>query len=96
MTELINHPSHYNKLGRKECIQEMIELYGRHVTAIFCLGNAYKYLYRAGEKDGSPKEQDIEKAKWYFNFVDTHLNSAIRGSKCVKLFNDVRKGLKSA
>ena len=50
MAEMVSHPSHYNKAGRKECIVEMEEKYGGEITAIFCLTNAYKYLYRAGEK----------------------------------------------
>ena len=67
--ELVNHPSHYNLPDRKECIVEMEEKYGAYVTAIFCLMNSYKYLYRAGTKDGNTKEQDYEKAKWYFDWV---------------------------
>ena len=50
MSELVNHPSHYTQNGRKECIVEMEEKYGAEATAIFCLTNAYKYLYRAGSK----------------------------------------------
>jgi len=29
----------------------------------FCIGNAIKYLWRAGKKDATV--QDLEKAKWY-------------------------------
>lgn len=61
----VNHPSHYNEPGKKECIVEMQEMYGRFFILGFDLGNAYKYLYRAGLKDGNPVEQDIEKARWY-------------------------------
>ena len=67
MTEMVSHPSHYNKAGRKECIVEMEEKYGPEITAIFCLTNAYKYLYRDGSKIDNPMAQDREKAKWYFN-----------------------------
>ena len=28
MSEMVSHPSHYNKAGRKECILEMEEKYG--------------------------------------------------------------------
>ena len=70
MTEYINHPSHYLKGDRKECIVEMEEKYGAEMTAIFCLTNAYKYLYRAGEKDGNPEIQDNLKAKWYFDYAN--------------------------
>ena len=70
MTEYINHPSHYLKGGRKECIVEMEEKYGAEMTAVFCLMNAYKYLYRAGEKDGNSEMQDNLKAKWYFDYAN--------------------------
>ncbi len=31
----------------------------------FCIGNAIKYLWRAGQKDDAPAIQDYEKAIWY-------------------------------
>ena len=70
MNNQVNHPSHYNKAGRKECIVEMEEKYGAEATAIFCLTNAYKYLYRAGNKFGNPAMQDTEKAQWYFDYTN--------------------------
>ena len=70
MSEMVSHPSHYNKAGRKECIVEMEEKYGTEATAIFCLTNAYKYLYRAGDKFGNPARQDVDKAKWYFDYTN--------------------------
>lgn len=70
MNKNVEHPTHYNQPGRKECIVEMEEKYGAEVTAIFCLTNSYKYLYRAGEKLDNPIKQDIDKAKWYFEYVN--------------------------
>ena len=35
------------------------------VTAHFCHGNAFKYLWRAGAKPGNPVVQDFRKADWY-------------------------------
>jgi hypothetical protein len=67
----VDHPSHYNQPGKKECIVEMEEHFGKEAVAIFDLLNAYKYLYRAGCKQNNPKTQDISKAKWYFQ----HANS---------------------
>lgn len=66
----VNHPSHYQKAGRKECIVEMEEKYGAEITAIFCLTNADKYLYRAGDKENNPAEQDLSKAKFYFAYTN--------------------------
>lgn len=70
MNKNVEHPTHYNQPGRKECIVEMEEKYGAEATAIFCLTNSYKYLYRAGEKLDNPIKQDIDKAKWYFEYVN--------------------------
>ena len=71
--EMVSHPSHYNQVGRKECIVEMEEFYGAEFTAIFCLMSAYKYLYRKGNKDDNSIEQDTKKAEWYFDYVRNNL-----------------------
>lgn len=55
--EEINHPKHYNEHpSGVECIT-IVE----HMN--FNLGNAVKYIWRAGEKGDII--QDLEKAKWY-------------------------------
>ena len=48
----------------------MEDKYGGEVPAIFCLTNAYKYMYRAGDKADNPEEQDRNKAKWYFDYAN--------------------------
>ena len=73
--ENVSHPNYYNKNGRKECIVEMEEKYGAEMTAVFCLMNAYKYIYRAGEKDGNSEMQDNLKAKWYFDYANKLISS---------------------
>ena len=55
----VNHPSHYT--SHPSGI-EAIEI-TRHMS--FNLGNAMKYLWRNGLKDGQPAVQDLEKAVWY-------------------------------
>lgn len=62
-SEMVNHPSHYNLPNRKECIDEMIDIYGLKDVAKWCEITAYKYKYRAGHKDSL--EQDVQKAIWY-------------------------------
>ena len=57
--EMINHPSHYN-MGRYEAI-EIIEDWNLN----FNLGNAVKYISRAGHKDDIV--QDLKKALWYID-----------------------------
>lgn len=60
MTDSVNHPKHYNgHPSGVECI-EIVEHLG------FCLGNAVKYLWRAGLKgDGGQGKEDLSKAAWY-------------------------------
>lgn len=58
----VNHPKHYNIPGRKECITEMLEMYGADKVKAFCELNAYKYRYRHTLKGG---EEDLKKAAWY-------------------------------
>lgn len=48
----------------------MEEKYGAESTAVFCLMNSYKYLYRAGNKKCNSVEQDFDKAKFYFNYAN--------------------------
>lgn len=57
----INHPKHYTSHpSGVECI-EVVEHYP------FNVGNAIKYLWRAGLKEGVSDLQDLEKARWYIN-----------------------------
>ena len=57
--DAVNHPSHYTSHpSGVECIQVT-----EHLN--FCIGNAIKYLWRAGLKDGNSDIQDLKKAVWY-------------------------------
>lgn len=85
----VDHPSHYNIPGKKECIEIMREEFGDRNTAIFCLMNSYKYLYRAGSKETESFEDDISKAIWYYDYVNEHLYSDITGNKVIKLYKTV-------
>ncbi len=62
----VDHPSHYNIEGRKECIIEMLEKFGEDAVKTFCILNAYKYRYRHELKGGA---EDLQKAEWYENFA---------------------------
>ena len=63
--EYVVHPTHYNHDGRKECWDEWVDKYGADAAAVICLGNADKYLYRAGTKINNAASQDIAKARMY-------------------------------
>lgn len=56
--EQVNHPAHYQHPAGVECI-DVVE----HLS--FNIGNAVKYLWRAGLKPGSDALTDLEKARWY-------------------------------
>lgn len=63
--EAVNHPSHYNQ-GKYECVDVMVETFGKEAAKNFCLLNAFKYVWRTGEKNG---KEDIKKAIWYLNKI---------------------------
>ncbi|MBA4783377.1 MAG: DUF3310 domain-containing protein [Rhizobiales bacterium] len=57
MSETINHPAHYTSHpSGLECITIT-----QHMN--FCIGNAVKYLWRAGLKGDAL--EDLKKARWY-------------------------------
>ena len=60
--EKVNHPKHYNRENAMECIEEMVMLFGVEETQLFCKLNAWKYRYRAAEKNGI---EDLKKSDWY-------------------------------
>ena len=60
--DFVNHPPHYTRSGALECIEEMILIFGEEAVANYCLCNAWKYRYRAYEKNGF---EDISKSDWY-------------------------------
>lgn len=62
----VNHPTHYNREGALECIDEMVLVFGKEATMNFCLLNAWKYRYRAADKNG---EEDLKKSDWYLKKV---------------------------
>jgi hypothetical protein len=60
--ENVNHPNHYYGDTTYETIK-VIEAWGSD----FYLGNAIKYISRAGKKDKSKEIEDLQKALWYIN-----------------------------
>ena len=59
--DVVNRPSHYNQ-GSIETIEAIEEWnLGYH------LGNALKYISRAGKKNKDKEVEDLNKAIWYIN-----------------------------
>ena len=57
----------YYKEDKYECIDVLSEVLGPEGYRGFCLGNAFKYLWRHGKKgDGL---EDLTKAKTYIDFL---------------------------
>lgn len=68
--DMVNLPPHYRAHPSGiECIQIT-----EHMN--FCLGNAVKYVWRAGLKGGSEIE-DLKKAVWYINREIERLNKEV-------------------
>ncbi len=65
---MINHPEHYLKESGFEVI-DVIEAWNLD----FSLGNAVKYIARAGLKDPDKKKQDLDKAIWYIERTISNL-----------------------
>lgn len=57
----INHPPHYNQGG----VEVVDALEAWSLDQDFYLGNAIKYIARAGKKDPAKLVEDLEKAAWY-------------------------------
>ena len=65
MSDLVNHPAHYEEQSIKLEPIDFCELFP------FCEGNALKYCFRAGHKDGASELQDLKKAQWYLKRAQT-------------------------
>lgn len=67
MADEIDHPEHYNRHpAGVECI-DVAEWMG------FNLGNAVKYIWRAGDKRGEDTVTALRKARWYLDREITRL-----------------------
>ena len=61
MAEAVDHPAHYGGADNPYEAIKVIEAWGLG----FNLGNAVKYIARAGKKDATV--QDLKKARWYLD-----------------------------
>ena len=61
--KMIN-PDHYKNETSLECIEVMEILFDKAVVVDFCVGNAWKYIWRWKNKGG---QTDLHKATWYIN-----------------------------
>jgi hypothetical protein len=73
MPETVNHPAHYGGEGNPYEAIKVIEAW----ELGFNLGNAVKYISRAGKK--GDRLEDLKKAAWYLNREITAAEAALSG-----------------
>ncbi|MBQ9183648.1 MAG: DUF3310 domain-containing protein [Neisseriaceae bacterium] len=59
----VQNPQHYTEQGAFECIEIMQLFFSPNEVSVFCLCNAFKYLWRAKYKNNT--QEDLQKANWY-------------------------------
>ena len=71
-----DHPAHYGGADNPYEAIKVIEAW----ELDFSLGNAVKYISRAGKKDAAKEIEDLEKARWYIDrrIQQLHLDEAVR------------------
>ena len=74
MSEMVNHPNHYGGEGNPYEVIKVIEA----TDMDFHLGNAYKYIARAGKKETDKEIQDLKKAIWYIERKIQLIENGIR------------------
>lgn len=73
--ETVDHPAHYGGDTVYEAIK-VIDAWGLG----FSLGNAVKYVARAGKKPGAKALEDLRKARWYLNHEIERLEGSAKKS----------------
>lgn len=71
MTDMVNEPPHYKDSAVKIEPIEVLKYMD------FCLGNAFKYVIRAGKKGDFL--EDLKKAQWYFNMASSTSRLSLNG-----------------
>lgn len=69
--EMVAHPAHYT-YGGAECIDVLFDLLGAQGAQDYCVGNAFKYLWRHKHKGRAV--QDLKKARFYLDFLLSKLD----------------------
>ena len=79
MSEEIEHPRHYTQ-GEVECIDAMVSAFGEEAVRDYCRLNAFKYVWRAKEKDSV--ESNTRKAIWFLRMSVGDDPQQERGREC--------------
>lgn len=66
------NPTHYDG---DACMRKIAEVTrGMHGAVAFCIGQAIKYMWRAGRKPGEQVRDDQSKALWYLGWMSSNVN----------------------
>jgi hypothetical protein len=71
MSDRVDHPAHYGGADNPYEAIKVIEAW----ELGFSLGNAVKYIARAGKKDPATKIEDLQKALWYLSHEISNLEN---------------------
>ena len=76
--DIVQYPNHYGA-GKDglQCIEAMLQTFGKDATMAFCKLNSFKYIWRATYK--GKEKQDMEKAQRYLEYW--HVLNDINGDK---------------
>lgn len=70
LVEAEDKKSNYYNANGVECLDVMVNIYGKEAVKNFCICNVFKYLWRWKNKNG---EEDLRKAK---NYLDKYFELA--------------------
>jgi hypothetical protein len=73
--ERVDHPAHYGGGDNPYEAIKVIEAWDLG----FCLGNAVKYVCRAGKKPDTDALDDLKKARWYLDREIKRIEEESRG-----------------
>ena len=71
----VNHPAHYTSGCGFECIEMMEMVFGKEAVIDYCVVNAFKYIWRHKQKNGT---EDIAKAEWYLKYASKLTEGGLR------------------
>jgi Protein of unknwon function (DUF3310) len=75
--EAVNHPAHYGGADNEFETIKVIEGLGEGIGMGMSIGNALKYLSRAGKKDKEKVVEDLQKCIWYLKRLEKYQGSKI-------------------
>lgn len=66
MSDMVNHPNHYQIMPGVEAKDVIRSVLGDEGFIFYCYGNVIKYILRARKKNGI---EDLKKARVYINWI---------------------------